>query len=104
MGGKSNKYKIILFIIIYHYFFYYLFLKEGHDNWVRGLLFHPNGKHLLSVSDDKTIKVWDLKQERCVRTLTDAHDHFITCISYNKKFPTLATGGVDDVIRIWNCR
>ena len=25
----------------------------GHDNWVTDLLFHPNGKFLLSVSDDK---------------------------------------------------
>lgn len=32
----------------------------GHDNWVRSLAIHSNGKYLYSVSDDKTIRIWDL--------------------------------------------
>jgi len=28
---------------------------EGHDNWVTGVLFLKNGKHLLSISDDKSL-------------------------------------------------
>lgn len=55
----------------------------GHDNWVRGLAFHPGGKYLLSVSDDKTIRCWDLAQEcKCVRTVSDAHGHFVSCIRW----------------------
>jgi platelet-activating factor acetylhydrolase IB subunit alpha len=27
---------------------------KGHDNWVRGLVFHPSGKYLISCSDDKS--------------------------------------------------
>ncbi|QQP36222.1 Lissencephaly-1 -like protein, partial [Caligus rogercresseyi] len=34
-----------------------LFTFNGHDNWVRGLVWHPGGKYLLSASDDKTIRV-----------------------------------------------
>lgn len=34
-----------------------LMTLSGHDNWVNGLAFHPNGIHLYSVSDDKTIRV-----------------------------------------------
>jgi len=55
----------------------------GHDNWVRGLVFHPGGKYLLSVSDDRTIRCWDLTQDgRCVKTVTGAHEHFISCIRW----------------------
>ncbi len=55
----------------------------GHDNWIRGLLFHPGGKYLISVSDDKTIRCWDLAQEgKCVKTLEDAHHHFVSCIRW----------------------
>ncbi|PVV02907.1 hypothetical protein BB560_002626 [Smittium megazygosporum] len=32
-------------------------LMIGHDNWVRGLVFHSSGKFIISVSDDKTMKV-----------------------------------------------
>ncbi|KAL2832940.1 WD40-repeat-containing domain protein [Aspergillus cavernicola] len=55
----------------------------GHDNWVRGLIFHPSGKYLLSVADDKTIRCWDLSQEgRLVKTIDNAHEHFISCIRW----------------------
>ncbi|KAI9792850.1 MAG: protein with putative role during mitosis [Piccolia ochrophora] len=55
----------------------------GHDNWVRGLVFHPGGKYLLSISDDKTIRCWDLAQEgKCVKTLDDVHGHFVSCIRW----------------------
>ncbi|KAI9814568.1 MAG: protein with putative role during mitosis [Pycnora praestabilis] len=55
----------------------------GHDNWVRGLVFHPGGKYLISVGDDKTIRCWDLTQEgKCVKTLDDAHGHFVSCVRW----------------------
>jgi len=70
----------------------------GHDNWVRALVFHPGGKYLLSVSDDKTIRCWDLTQDgRCVKTVADAHSHFISCIRWApapaKEPPQAANGG-----------
>ncbi|KAI0156350.1 WD domain-containing protein [Xylariaceae sp. FL1272] len=55
----------------------------GHDNWVRALVFHPGGKYLLSVADDKTLRCWDLTQEgKCVKTLADTHGHFISCLRW----------------------
>jgi len=51
----------------------------GHDNWVRGLVFHPGGKYLLSASDDKTLRVWDLANKRCMKVL-EAHSHFCTSL------------------------
>ncbi|KAH8594789.1 WD40-repeat-containing domain protein [Bisporella sp. PMI_857] len=43
----------------------------GHNNWVRGLVFHPGGRYLLSVSHGKVLKCWDLEQEgklaNCIR-------------------------------------
>ena len=54
--------------------------QVGHDNWVRGLLFHPGGgKTIISCADDKTVRVWDFKNQRCAKTL-EAHTHFTTCI------------------------
>lgn len=80
----------------------------GHDNWVRGLAFHPAGKYLLSVADDKTIRCWDLSQQgRCVKTIKDAHDHFVTCLRWapsgdnNSLRCVIATGSVEKDVRIW---
>ncbi|KAK3936707.1 WD40-repeat-containing domain protein [Diplogelasinospora grovesii] len=55
----------------------------GHDNWVRGLAFHPGGKYLLSVSDDYSLRCWDLAQEgKCVKIIGDAHGHFVQCLRW----------------------
>ena len=42
-------------------------------------MWHPGGKYLLSASDDKTLRVWDLAHRRCHKRL-DAHTHFTTSI------------------------
>ena len=91
----------------------------GHDNWVRGLVFHPGGKYLISVSDDKTLRCWDLSQEgKLVKTLDDAHGHFVSCIRWApgivKDIPlvngaakkvdiqcVIATGSVDLIVRVF---
>ncbi|KAG8838625.1 protein with putative role during mitosis [Serendipita sp. 411] len=90
----------------------------GHDDWVRCVVFHPNGKHMISASDDKTMKIWELSSGRCTKTI-DAHDHFVTCIAWGRattKGPTvngaperaeerrinvLATGSVDQMVKVW---
>ena len=44
---------------------------------MRGLQFHPGGKFLISCSDDKTLRAWDVKNQRCAKTLV-VHEHFCT--------------------------
>ncbi|KAG5446828.1 Lissencephaly-1 [Clonorchis sinensis] len=80
-----------------------LFELIGHDNWVRQLVFHPQGRLLLSASDDKTVRVWDLKNRRCQKTL-EAHSHFVTTLDVNRIAPVVITGSVDQTVRIWDCR
>lgn len=75
----------------------------GHDNWVRGVLFHPSGKLLLSVGDDKTLRVWDLVERRCLKSL-QAHEHFVTCIAMAAGRPFAVTGSVDQTVKVWECR
>ena len=50
---------------------------------MRALVFHPGGRYLFSVSDDKTLRCWDLSQEgKCVKVLSDAHERFVTCLRW----------------------
>ncbi|KXJ08864.1 Lissencephaly-1-like, partial [Exaiptasia diaphana] len=75
----------------------------GHDNWVRGVMFHPGGKYIISCSDDKTLRIWDYKNKRCAKTLV-AHEHFVTCIDFHKSSPFVITGSVDMTAKVWECR
>jgi len=63
-------------------------------------VFHPNGQFLLSASDDKTIRVWDLKTGRCTKTIADAHDAFITSMSWGRQ--AISTGSGDEEKRLVN--
>uniref|UniRef100_A0ACB8ECD9 Uncharacterized protein n=1 Tax=Sphaerodactylus townsendi TaxID=933632 RepID=A0ACB8ECD9_9SAUR len=75
----------------------------GHDNWVRGVLFHSGGKFILSCADDKTLRVWDYKNKRCMKTL-NAHEHFVTSLDFHKTAPYVVTGSVDQTVKVWECR
>lgn len=61
------------------------FPQVGHDNWVRGVLFHPGGRFIVSCADDKTLRIWDFKNKRCMKTLS-AHEHFVTSLGKNAAF------------------
>jgi len=65
----------------------------GHDNWIKSIVFHPAGKYLLSCSDDKTIRCWDLSQDgRCVKVIDAAHAHFVTCMKWAPSPPKVNPG------------
>lgn len=71
---------------------------RGHDNWIRALVFHPGGKYLLSCSDDKTIRCWDLAQEgKCVRVV-EAGDHFVSCLRWAPSLYKEGDGGKGEVV------
>lgn len=80
-----------------------LFTLLGHDNWVRGLSWHPGGKYLLSASDDKTLRVWDVAHKRCHKRL-DAHTHFATSLDFHRNQPYVISGSVDQTVKVWECR
>jgi len=76
---------------------------KGHDNWVRDVAFHPNGLWLISASDDRSVRIWDLEHGRVVKTISDAHGHFVSCLAINPQGSVLATGCVDHTARLWEC-
>lgn len=42
-----------------------------HTSWVRCARFSSDGRLIVSCSDDKTIKLWDVTSGQCIRTFND---------------------------------
>ena len=76
----------------------------GHDNWVRSLSLHPNGKYLYSASDDKTLRIWDLHYGKEKKQIEGAHKEFVSTVRFNRKYAVVGSSGNDSVIKIWSLR
>ncbi|MDH4121655.1 MAG: WD40 repeat domain-containing protein [Deltaproteobacteria bacterium] len=75
---------------------------SGHAQSVVSLDFSPaSGGELVSVSMDKTVKVWDWQARKMARSFsTDNHQPQV--VRYAPDGLHFATGGADGMIRVWN--
>lgn len=69
----------------------------GHTATINSIAFTPDGTHLLSASDDKTIRVWDLTTGKTVRTIRGAvgpgHEGKFFSMALSNDGNLLAAGG-----------
>jgi len=49
---------------------------RGHYNNVSCVIFHPRQELILSNSEDKSIRVWDMSKRNCLHTFRREHDRF----------------------------
>jgi WD40 repeat protein len=69
-------------------------ILQGHEGKVEALSFDQSGGFLFTVSDDESIRVWDLKSGGTIVDLSP-HVGTITSISINADSTRLITGSVD---------
>jgi WD40 repeat protein len=74
---------------------------ENHADWVMGVAFSPDGKHLLTCSRDKTAKVWDLATKESVLTFPD-HQTTVYGVAVHANGKVGFSVGEDNQLRFWN--
>jgi WD40 repeat protein len=74
---------------------------ENHADWVFGVVFAADGKHLLTCSRDKTAKVWDLSTRESVLTFPD-HQSPVYGVAVTPDGKTGISAGEDNQVRFWN--
>jgi WD40 repeat protein len=74
---------------------------ENHADWVFGVAFTPDGKHLLTCSRDKTAKVWDLTSKESVLTFPD-HQNPVYGVAVKSDGKVGISVGEDNQVRFWN--
>jgi Tol biopolymer transport system component len=78
-------------------------MMSGHADWVTSLAFSPDGKWIVSGSNDKTARVWDSVSGATLATLR-GHGVAINSIAVSPDGKWIATAGNDGSVRLWDAK
>jgi serine/threonine protein kinase len=73
----------------------------GHSGSVWSVALSSNGQTVVSGSEDKTIKVWNLNNGQLLRTLA-GHADAVRSLTLSSNGQILASGSGDKTIKLWN--
>ncbi|REJ60645.1 MAG: hypothetical protein DWQ56_05500 [Microcystis aeruginosa DA14] len=73
----------------------------GHNMRVTSVSFSRDGRTLASGSRDNTIKLWNIRTGKEIRTL-QGHNSRVFSVSFSRDGKTLASGSDDKTIKLWN--
>ncbi len=74
-------------------------IVRAHSSWVKALAISPDGKIIASGSNDKTIRLWGLKNGNRIRTI-EGHTEGVNIVVFSPDGQTLASGSDDKTILI----
>ncbi len=72
----------------------------GHAGEVNTVAISPDGKKIVSGSDDKTLRIWDLNSQKLLRTLT-GHTDWVYALALSADGQTIVSGSKDKTIKLW---
>ena len=71
-------------------------------NNVTSVAYSPDGSHIVSASQDKTIRVWGAATVQCVIGPFQGHTGIIASVSYSPDGSHIVSASQDKTIRVWN--
>ncbi len=77
---------------------------DGHQDEVKGVAITPDGKMFVTVSDDKTVKVWNFEDGTLAHTLIGHTDEVedVAIDTHLRGTHLIATVSRDKTVRLWN--
>ncbi|EIN12156.1 WD40 repeat-like protein [Punctularia strigosozonata HHB-11173 SS5] len=75
---------------------------KGHTDYVSSVAFSPDGKRVVSGSDDETVCIWDVQSEQLVHPPLQGHTNHVTSVAFSPDSHWVASGSLDGTICLWN--
>src|SRR5258706_3951400 len=76
--------------------------SELHTHSVWSVAYSPDGRHIISGSSDRTIRIWDAKTGTPVGDPLKGHTRSVLSVAYSPDGRHIISGSADHNIRIWD--
>jgi WD40 repeat protein len=76
----------------------------GHIWGVLSVAFSPDGRHIVSGSEDRTVRLWDAWDVKAPSRVLRGHDDVVTSVMYSLDGEHIASGSLDMTVRVWNAK
>ncbi|KAM0158528.1 hypothetical protein ACHAQE_005438 [Botrytis cinerea] len=77
-------------------------MLEGHTNPVTSVAFSPDGKQVVSGSDDKTVRLWDTATGLQIQPTLEGHTSYVTSVAFSPDGKQVVSGSEDKTVRLWD--
>jgi WD40 repeat protein len=72
----------------------------GHEGSIHGVQFSPDGKNVVTASDDGTIRIWDATTGRQQKVLR--HEYWVRGMAVSPDGKWIASNSLDKTVRLWD--
>lgn len=72
----------------------------GHAGEVNAVAISPDGQTIISGSDDKTLRIWNLNSQKLLRTLK-GHTDWVYAVAFSADGQIILSGSKDKTVRLW---
>jgi WD40 repeat protein len=74
----------------------------GNADWVRSVTFSPDGRTLVSGSNDGTVRLWDVTTQQQIGDPMNEHDGTVYSVAFSPDGKTLVSGSAHGTARLWD--
>jgi len=76
-------------------------MLKGHTNSVRSVSFSPDGRRIVSGSDDNSVRVWDSLTGE-VQNVLEGHMNSVWSVAFSPDGRRIVSGSEDNSVRVWD--
>ncbi|KAJ2924132.1 hypothetical protein H1R20_g12960, partial [Candolleomyces eurysporus] len=76
----------------------------GHSDYVRSVAFSPDGKYIVSGSDDNTIRLWDAHTGQPALEPITEQSGWVRSVAFSPDGKYIVSGSDDKTIRLWDAQ